>query len=79
MKVWQDNQSTIQIAHKGEGFGAKAKHFRVRHDFLKDLIKEATISLDYCSSEDMLADFLTKPMAGAYFQRQVSRAMRQDS
>jgi hypothetical protein len=43
MKVWQDNQSTIQIAHKGEGFGAKAKHFRVRHDFLKDLIKEATI------------------------------------
>ena len=79
MKVWQDNQSTIQIAHKGEGFGAKAKHFRVRHDFLKDLLKEATISLDYCSSEDMLADFLTKPMSGAHFQRQVSRAMRQDS
>jgi hypothetical protein len=75
MKVWQDNQSTIQIANKGEGFGTKAKHFRVRHDFLKDLIKEATISLEYCNSQDMLADYLTKPMAGTDFHRQVSRAM----
>jgi len=27
MKVWQDNQSTIQIAHKGEGFGPKPNIF----------------------------------------------------
>jgi hypothetical protein len=33
MKVWQDNLSTIHIANKGEGVGARAKHFRVKHQF----------------------------------------------
>jgi len=45
MKVWQDNQSTIHIANKGEGMGTKAKHFRVKH---QDLVKDSTISLEYC-------------------------------
>lgn len=78
MTVWQDNQSTIRIANKGEGFGTKAKHFRVKHQFLKDLVKDTTLSLQYCPTEDMIADFLTKPMVGYKFQDQVARAMRQE-
>jgi hypothetical protein len=78
MKVWQDNQSTIKIAQKGEGIGTKAKHFRVKHHFLKDLIKDATITLEYCPTEEMIADFLSKPMVGYEFRDQVARAMRQE-
>jgi len=28
--------------------GTKAKHFRVKYHFLKDVVKDSTISLKYC-------------------------------
>ena len=74
--VMEDNTSTIHIANRGEGHNGKSKHFRVRHHFVKDLIENATITIKHCDSNNMIADFLTKPMIGQEFRRQVNRAMR---
>lgn len=74
--IWQDNLSTIAIAENGEGVNGKAKHFRVRYHFLKEMIEEASIEIKHCRSENMIADFLTKPMSGHLFKSQVDRAMR---
>jgi hypothetical protein len=75
MLVEQDNQSTLHLAKIGEGLGGKAKHFRVRFHFLKELCEEGLISMKYCQTEDMMADVLTKPMVGRERNRQVLRMM----
>jgi hypothetical protein len=71
----QDNMSTISIAKKGEGASGKSKHFRIRHEFVKDMIEYATLKPQHCPSEKTIADFLTKPMTGSNFKKQIRRAM----
>jgi hypothetical protein len=71
----QDNQSTMIIASSGEGMGGKAKHFLVRYHFLKQMQDEGKLSLVYSKTEDMIPDFLTKPMVGKKHVAQVVRAM----
>jgi hypothetical protein len=71
----QDNLSTVAIAKNGEGMGGKAKHFRVRYHFLRELIEEGTLRLEYCPTDEMVPDYLTKGMTGAHLRGQISRAM----
>jgi hypothetical protein len=71
----QDNQSTMVIASHGEGMGGKAKHFLVRYHFLKQLMELGKLVLMYLNTEDMIPDFLTKPMVGKRYVAQVVRAM----
>jgi hypothetical protein len=71
----QDNQSTIQIAKNGEGMGGKAKHFRVRYHFLREMMKENVLEIKYCPTEEMIADFLTKAMTGKRLYTQHVRSM----
>lgn len=75
MYVRQDNMSTITIAKNGEGLAGKAKHFRVRFHYLRELIEENQLVIEYCNTNDMIADYLTKPMVGLKFYHQVLRAM----
>ena len=73
--LMEDNQSTIYMMKNGEGVGGKAKCFRVRYQFIKELIDEGVLSIRHCKSEDMIPDYLTKGMVGAEWERQVVRAM----
>ncbi len=75
--VHQDNLSTIHLARVGEGIGGKAKHFRVRYHFLRELIEEKVICIVHCNTTNMIADLFTKPMIGKERFRQVVRAMFQ--
>ncbi|PNX65921.1 hypothetical protein L195_g062835, partial [Trifolium pratense] len=40
----------------------RCKHIDIRFDFLRNLVKEETMELIHCKSEDQLADLLTKPL-----------------
>jgi len=71
----QDNQSTITVASNGEGMGGKAKHFRVRYHFLRELMEDGILKLEYCPSDAMIPDFLTKGMTGTVLRSQITRAM----
>lgn len=39
----------------------RSKHIDVRFHFLRDLTKDRVIQLLHCSSQDKLADIMTKP------------------
>ena len=71
----QDNKSTITIAVNGEGMGGKARHFRVRHEFMREMHRDKKMMIVYCATENMLADFLTKSVGSKGFRFQVVRAM----
>ena len=56
-----DCQAAISIA-KNKAFNGKNRHIRLRHEVVKQLLKDGIISIDYVKSEVNLVDPLTKPL-----------------
>jgi hypothetical protein len=54
-----DNQGAISLA-KNPTHHAKTKHVDVQLHFIRDHIEKGTINVEYCPTEDMLADIMTK-------------------
>jgi hypothetical protein len=57
-----DNQGAISLA-KNPTHHAKTKHVDVQLHFIRDHIEKGTIKVEYCPTEDMLADIMTKGLA----------------
>ena len=56
-----DNQSTLAIATNGN-FHARTKHIDIRYHFICFIIKNGSIKLVYCPTDDMTTDTLTKAL-----------------
>ncbi|KAB2605263.1 hypothetical protein D8674_004980 [Pyrus ussuriensis x Pyrus communis] len=56
-----DNVSTIKLSRNPILHG-RSKHIDVRFHFLRDLTKEGTVELVQCSTQEQVADILTKPL-----------------
>jgi hypothetical protein len=67
--VFQDNQSTIQIAAGGPGQKGRTKHMDIRYFYVSERLQNKDIVLQYQPTADMVADILTKPLGGAHFSR----------
>ena len=66
----QDNQSAIKLAKNGRmSAGHKSRHINIRHFWITDRLKSEGITLYHCPTENMLADFLTKPLQGSLFRK----------
>ena len=67
---YQDNQSAIRMEKNGrQSCGEKSRHINIRYFFIKDIIKRENIKIEYCPTEEMVADFYTKPLQGKQFQK----------
>ena len=67
IQVYEDNMSSIHLA-KGTGKQRSQKRlFRVRYNFISELIQAGTLQLDHCP-ELMLAELCTKPIGGQAFR-----------
>lgn len=47
---------------EGDRIERRSKHIDVRYFFVRDLQQKEVIKLEYCPTETMLADILTKPL-----------------
>jgi KUP system potassium uptake protein len=63
--IKEDNQA---IARNPVSHG-RTKYIDIRYHFIREAIQERNISLEYCPTEDMLADLLTKPIPKARFKK----------
>uniref|UniRef100_A0AAG5DHX2 Uncharacterized protein n=1 Tax=Anopheles atroparvus TaxID=41427 RepID=A0AAG5DHX2_ANOAO len=59
--VHEDNQSCIALT-KGDRAERKAKHIDTKFNFVKDMVRDGIVQLQYCATENMQADLLTKPL-----------------
>jgi len=59
--LYEDNQGCIKIACN-EKISARTKHIDVRHHHLRDLQFRGVVDLEYCATDKMLADVMTKPL-----------------
>ena len=67
--LYQDNQSAIRLEKNGfKSAGTKSRHINVRFFWIKDCADREEITIIYCPTYRMLADFLTKPLQGTLFQ-----------
>ena len=66
--LMQDNKSAI-LLQKNWPFstGKGSKHINIRYFFVVDKIKHKEIKIIYCPTEEMVADFNTKPLQGKLF------------
>ena len=54
-----DNEAAIKLAHNPE-FHKRTKHIRVRHFFVRETVQEGLVDVQKTSSEEQLADLMTK-------------------
>ena len=69
-KLMQDNQSAIKLEQNGKASsGKRTRHINIRYFFVKDRIERKELFVEYCPTEDMIADYFTKPLQGALFRK----------
>ena len=63
--VNRDNTSSMKLEMNGKASsGKRTRHFNIRYFYVTDLIKRDIMSIKYCPTEDMMADYMTKPLVG---------------
>ena len=59
LTIFEDNQSAIQMS-KNPQFHGRAKHIGIKFHFIRELVSDGSVKLQYCPTEEMIADMLTK-------------------
>ena len=66
--LFQDNQSSIRMEKNGRNScTGNSRHVHIRYFFVKDRVDKGEITIKYCPTHLMLADFFTKPLTGKLF------------
>jgi hypothetical protein len=66
----QDNESAIKMESNGKAStGQRSRHINIRYFFITDHAKNNDITITHCPTEQMLADFFTKPLQGSLFRK----------
>ena len=67
---YQDNQSAIKLETNGRASaGKQSRHIDIRYFFIKDRVDNGEITIEHSPTDEMLADFFTKPLQGALFRK----------
>ena len=59
--LFSDNQAAIALAHDHQ-YHSRTKHINMRYHFIRWVIEKGSLRLIYCSTNDMVADTLTKAL-----------------
>lgn len=68
IKLFEDNQSCIYIANNPKEHG-RMKHLDVKFNFVRELITNNVIQIIYISTNDQLADVMTKGLCKVKFEK----------
>lgn len=60
-KIYEDNQSCLKFIET-ERLSNLSKHIDTRDKFVKDYVDRNLILFEYCPTEKMVADLMTKPL-----------------
>ena len=66
----QDNKSAILLERNGKASSSKrTRHINIRYFFVCDRVNMKEISVHWCPTKEMVADFWTKPLQGSHFRK----------
>ena len=68
--VYQDNKSSILLEKNGrDSAGKRSRAINIRYFFMTDQVKKGNVTIEYCSTDDMWGDFMSKPLQGEKFRK----------
>ena len=68
--IYQDNKSAILLETNGKkSAGKRSRALNIRYFFITDQVEKGNAQLQWCSTDDMVGDFFTKPLQGAKFRK----------
>ena len=68
--LYQNNKSAILLETNGRTSSSKrTKHIEIWYYYVADRIAKGDLSVVWCPTNKMIADFLTKPLQGKVFQK----------
>jgi Reverse transcriptase (RNA-dependent DNA polymerase) len=77
--LYQDNKSAILLAENGRASSSKrTRHLNIRYFFITDRVADKDLTIEYCPTKEMLADYFTKPLQGALFRKLRDELMNLD-
>ncbi|KAG7345606.1 reverse transcriptase RNA-dependent DNA polymerase [Nitzschia inconspicua] len=77
--VYQDNESAILLEKNGRQSSTKrTRHLNVRFFFVTDNVNQGRLSIEYCPTGDMIADYFTKPLQGPPFRKMLKQILNID-
>ena len=66
--LYQDNKSAMLLETNGYASSSKrTRHIKIRYYLVPDRIAKGDLRIVWCPTEQMIADFLTKPLQGNAF------------
>ena len=66
--VYQDNTSTMKLVNNGKiSSGKRTRHFDIKLFYITDLISRDEVTVKYCPTDKMIADYMSKPVTGSKF------------
>jgi hypothetical protein len=67
--LFQDNKSTILLQENGKkSSGSRTRALNIRYFFLTDQVEKGNVKIVHCpTGEEMVADYLSKPLQGKTF------------
>lgn len=69
--LYNDNNSA-RLTILGSGDFARNKHYRTSINLVKEVVQIGFLKIKHCSSEEMIADYLTKPLTKSQFVKLVT-------
>ena len=64
----EDNESTIRMSKNGkDSCTSNSKHIAIKYFLVTDRIKNGNITIIYCPTKQMVADYFTKLLQGTLF------------
>ena len=67
MRVFCDNMSAINLS-KNPVQHSKSKHIEIRYHFIRDLVEEKIMCLEFINTDNQKADIFTKSLDGPRFE-----------
>ena len=65
--LFEDSTSAIEVSRNPK-FHGRMKHIDIRHHFLRDAVEAGTLILQYCQTDNQLADIMTKALPRDKFE-----------
>ncbi|CDO74006.1 hypothetical protein BN946_scf185043.g55 [Trametes cinnabarina] len=61
--LYCDNESALKLIRNVDVFHPRTKHIDIRYHFIRSHVADRTLALEYCPTNEMVADIFTKPLA----------------
>ena len=68
--LYQDNKSSILLETNGRSSaGKRSRALNIRYFFVTDQVENGNVTIEYMPTDEMWADFMTKPLQGEKFRK----------